>query len=62
MEVWRQNEKFLETYPATQDIARRIRFNAADLGGEAEMDGQGRILFSPELRRNWESRTSRCGL
>ena len=26
-------------------------FNAADLGADAEMDGQGRITFNPELRR-----------
>ena len=28
-----------------------MAFNAADLGAESEMDAQGRILFSPELRR-----------
>ena len=32
-------------------MARRAAFNAADLGAETEMDGQGRVLFSPELRR-----------
>jgi MraZ protein len=52
MEVWRQNEKFFETYRDNVRISRNIAFNAADLGSEAEMDGQGRILFSPELRRD----------
>ena len=32
-------------------MARNVAFNAADLGAEAEMDAQGRILFAPELRR-----------
>ena len=51
MEVWRQNEKFFETYRDDPRVARNIAFNAADLGSEVEMDNQGRILFSPELRR-----------
>lgn len=51
MEVWRQNEKFFETYRDDPKVARNVAFNAADLGSEVEMDNQGRILFSPELRR-----------
>lgn len=51
MEVWRQNEKFFETYRDDPKAARKVAFNAADLGAEAEMDSQGRVLFSPELRR-----------
>jgi DNA-binding transcriptional regulator/RsmH inhibitor MraZ len=51
MPVWRQNEKFFDTYRDDPRVARHVAFNAADLGSEAEMDGQGRILFSPELRR-----------
>ncbi|MBZ5726922.1 MAG: division/cell wall cluster transcriptional repressor MraZ [Acidobacteriia bacterium] len=51
MAVWRQNEKFFETYRDDPKIARNVAFNAADLGAETEMDSQGRILFSPELRR-----------
>ena len=31
--------------------ARSAAFNANELGSEAEMDSQGRILLSPELRR-----------
>ena len=49
--VWRENEKFFDTFRAEPRIARNVAFNAADLGAETEMDGQGRILFSPELRR-----------
>ena len=51
MEVWRQNEKFFDAYREDPGLAKKAAFNAADLGAEAEMDGQGRILFSPELRR-----------
>jgi MraZ protein len=49
--VWRENEKFFETYRDDPRIARNVAFNAADLGAESEMDNQGRILFPPELRR-----------
>src|SRR5437763_15829690 len=51
MEVWRQNEKFFETYREKPRLAKKIAFNAADLGVEAETDSQGRITFPPELRR-----------
>ena len=51
MEVWRENEKFFDSYREDPRIARNVAFNAADLGSESEMDAQGRILFSPELRR-----------
>jgi MraZ protein len=51
MEVWRGNEKFFENYRDDVRLSRNVAFNAADLGAESEMDGQGRILFSPELRR-----------
>ena len=49
--AWREYERSLETYRDDPILARRMRFNAADLGGESEMDGQGRILCPPELRR-----------
>ena len=49
--VWRENEKFFDTYRDDPRAARKAAFNAADLGAEAEMDSQGRVLFSPELRR-----------
>jgi MraZ protein len=54
IEVWRQNEKFFESYRENPGLAKRIAFNAADLGAEAEMDAQGRITFPPELRRELE--------
>jgi MraZ protein len=49
--VWRQNEKFFQENRRNPGLAKRIAFNTADLGAEAEMDSQGRITFPPELRR-----------
>jgi MraZ protein len=49
--IWRENEKFFETYKDDPRISRGLAFNAYDLGAESEMDGQGRVLFPPELRR-----------
>jgi len=51
MEEWRKYLKSLDTFPGDASIPRRIRFNSDKYGSEAEMDGQGRILFSPDLRR-----------
>jgi MraZ protein len=48
---WKQTEKFLETFSEDPEAAENLAFNAADLGAETEMDAQGRILFSTELRR-----------
>lgn len=48
---WRVNEKIFDEYLEEPDDAANIAFNAQDLGAETEMDGQGRIGFSPELRR-----------
>jgi MraZ protein len=49
--VWRHNEELLADFRDDPDAADRLLFNAHDLGSEAEMDGQGRVQFSPELRR-----------
>jgi transcriptional regulator MraZ len=51
METWRRNENFFETFRDDPKTARRVAFNAADLGAEADMDSQGRITIPPELRR-----------
>lgn len=49
--VWRQNEKFFRENRSNIAAVKKIAFNTADLGAEAEMDSQGRITFHPELRR-----------
>lgn len=51
IQVWRGNEKFFETYRDDVDMAADVAFTANDLGAECEMDMQGRILFSTDLRR-----------
>ena len=38
-------------YRQNPKAANRIAFNAQDLGADSEMDGQGRILLPPEMRR-----------
>jgi DNA-binding transcriptional regulator/RsmH inhibitor MraZ len=49
--VWRENEKFLLNYRDDPKTAKNVAFNAADLGGKADLDSQGRLLFPAELRR-----------
>ena len=38
-------------YRETPKAANRIAFNAQDLGSDSEMDGNGRILLPPDMRR-----------
>jgi transcriptional regulator MraZ len=49
--LWRENEKTLREYRADPKVSKTVLFNAQDLGADAEIDGQGRITFNPELRR-----------
>ena len=49
--IWRENERLLKDFKTDPKTAKAVAFNANDLGADAEMDGQGRILFNPELRR-----------
>jgi MraZ protein len=48
---WRANEKFFDAFQDNPEAAQNIAFNAADLGTDVEMDGQGRITVHPDLRR-----------
>ena len=50
--IWRENEKLLASYKDRPRSVRNIWFTTQDLGSEAEMDAQGRVQFSPELRRD----------
>ncbi|MBK9166968.1 MAG: hypothetical protein IPM24_05820 [Bryobacterales bacterium] len=49
--AWRANKKMLNRERNTVGAAGRMRFSAEHLGSDTEMDGQGRVLLSPELRR-----------
>jgi MraZ protein len=49
--AWRETEKWLADFRGNTKAARNIAFNAADLGAVSDIDSQGRILFSTDLRR-----------
>ena len=51
MALWRENEKFFETYRANPGASQVVLFNANDLGADAEIDGQGRLTLNPDLRK-----------
>ena len=51
MPVWQQNEKFFAEFTENPEVAENVKFNADDLGADAEMDSQGRITFNTDLRR-----------
>ena len=51
MPAWRENEKFFETYRDNPQVAQDVAFNANDLGADADMDSQGRVLFNTTLRK-----------
>ncbi|MGA2722964.1 MAG: hypothetical protein ABSG79_11190 [Bryobacteraceae bacterium] len=52
--AWRETQKWLADYRGDPQAAENVAFNAADLGAEADIDNQGRILFSTDLRRELE--------
>jgi transcriptional regulator MraZ len=49
--VWRENEFFFENYRDNPQAAQDVAFTANDLGADAEMDSQGRVLFNTSLRK-----------
>ena len=51
IEKWRENKRFFQENRGNAKAAKRISFTANDLGADSEMDGQGRILLPPEMRR-----------
>lgn len=51
MATWRENEAVFAKFTSDPRVSRNVAFTANQLGGEAEMDTQGRIVFPQELRR-----------
>ena len=49
--VWRRNKEFFARYKDDPKRLKRVVFNAQDLGADTEMDSQGRVLLSVDLRR-----------
>jgi len=52
--AWKETENWLVNFRDDPETADNIAFNAADLGALADIDSQGRILFSTDLRRALE--------
>jgi MraZ protein len=49
---WRETENsWAGLKDSLAKAAKTAKFNARDLGADSEMDGQGRVLLPPELRR-----------
>ena len=48
--VWDQVERELSKPSPDGEDLESVLFTAQDLGGNAEIDGQGRVTFNPELR------------
>lgn len=49
--VWKENEKFFENFTEDPQAAEDVSFTAYDLGGDGELDAEGRLLVPQELRR-----------
>src|SRR5690242_12017460 len=49
--IWRETEKFLDGLTEDPELAERLAFNAADLGEEVDLDGQGRLVIPAALRK-----------
>ncbi len=49
--IWKENEILLENYTEDPQAAEDIAFIANDLGADAEVDSQGRVLLPQELRQ-----------
>jgi DNA-binding transcriptional regulator/RsmH inhibitor MraZ len=54
IQTWRENEKVFEEFDEDPQAAEDIRFLADYWGGLSPIDGQGRILVPPDLRRKIE--------
>jgi MraZ protein len=52
--VWRENEILLRNAGEDAEAAEDLWFIANAMGGDAEVDGQGRLLLPAELRRRLE--------
>jgi DNA-binding transcriptional regulator/RsmH inhibitor MraZ len=48
---WRENQKLLREQREDTQSAKIVLFNAQDLGGDGEMEGQGRVTLNSELRQ-----------
>ncbi len=49
--LWEVNQKLLDECKEDRDAAEDIAFTANDIGGDSDIDDQGRVLVPQELRR-----------
>ncbi len=49
--VWKDNQKVFEEFAGDPQVAEDVAFTADDLGGDCDMDDQGRVLVPQELRQ-----------
>ncbi len=49
--VWNENQEFFDQYTGNPEAAEDLAFIANDLGADAEVDTQGRVLLPQELRQ-----------
>ncbi len=49
--TWEVNQKLLDECKEDKDAAEDIAFTANDIGGDSDIDDQGRVLIPQELRR-----------
>jgi MraZ protein len=52
--TWRVNEKLLATTTVNKAAAKDLLLIANWLGGDADIDGQGRVLFNTVIRKELE--------
>jgi len=52
METWQQNENFFEDFDDDPQAAQDVAFHLSDVGGDAEMDSEGRVLIPQDLRKS----------
>jgi DNA-binding transcriptional regulator/RsmH inhibitor MraZ len=51
--IWQKNLQFFEEFSEDPEPVRKVAFVADALGGDTEIDGQGRVLLPPGLRRKY---------
>ncbi|MBM3724688.1 MAG: hypothetical protein FJW40_04605 [Acidobacteria bacterium] len=49
--IWRQNELLFDQAGEDSEVSESVNFLVSHWGADAELDGQGRVLVPPELRR-----------
>jgi MraZ protein len=49
--LWKENQRFFETFVEDPQAAEDVAFLADDVGRDSDVDDQGRVLLPAELRR-----------